>query len=73
MRRASVRAPLLNDAAATLAPRADGRNTLYRARFLGLYKNDAYRACKKLQAAPMPCTVIRGLDPVNDPAVSARS
>ena len=73
MRRASVRAPLLNDAAATLAPRADGRNTLYRARFLGLYKNDAYRACKKLQAAPMPCTVIRGLDPANDPAVSARS
>ena len=73
MRRASVRAPLLNDAAATLAPRADGRNTLYRARFLGLYKNDAYRACKKLQAAPMPCTVIRGLDPVNDPAVSDRS
>ncbi len=73
MRRASVRAPLLNDAAATLAPRADGRNTLYRARFLGLYKNDAYRACKKLQAAPMPCTVIRGLDLVNDPAVGARS
>ena len=73
MRRASVRAPLLNDAAATLAPRADGRNTLYRARFLGLYKNDANRACKKLQAAPMPCTVIRGLDPANDPAVGARS
>ena len=73
MRRASVRAPLLNDAAATLAPRADGRNTLYRARFLGLYKNDANRACKALRAAPMPCTVIRGLDPDNDPAVSARS
>ncbi len=73
MRRASVRAPLLNDAAATLAPRADGRNTLYRARFLGLYKNDAYRACKKLQAAPMPCTIIRGLDPANDPAVGASS
>ena len=73
MRRASARAPLLNDAAATLAPRTDGRSTLYRARFLGLHKNDANRACKTLRAAPMPCTVIRGLEPVNDPAVSARS
>ena len=73
MRRASTRAPLLNDATATLTPRADGRGTLYRARFLGLYKNDANRACKTLRAAPMPCTVIRGLDPANDPAVTARS
>ncbi len=73
MRRASARAPLLNDAAATLTPRTDGRSTLYRARFLGLYKNDANRACEKLRTAPMPCTVIRGLDPAHDPAVSARS
>lgn len=73
MRRASARAPLLRDAAATLAPRSDGRSTLYRARFLGLHKNDAIRACNKLRSAPMPCTVIRGLDPANDPAVSARS
>ncbi|MDE0201954.1 MAG: serine hydrolase [Rhodospirillaceae bacterium] len=73
MRRASARAPLLNDATATLMPRSDGRSTLYRARFLGLYKNDANRACKKLRAAPMPCTVIRGLDPASDPALSARS
>ena len=73
MRRASVRAPLLSDATATLVPLADGRSTLYRARFLGLHKNDASRACKVLRAAPMPCTVIRGLDPANDPAVSARS
>ena len=73
MRRASVRAPLLSDATATLVPLADGRGTLYRARFLGLYKNDASRACKVLRAAPMPCTVIRGLDPTNDPTVSARS
>ena len=73
MRRASVRAPLLGDATSTLAPLADGRSTLYRVRFLGLYKNDANRACKVLRAAPMPCSVIRGLDPANDPAVSARS
>ena len=73
IRRASVRAPQLNDARATLTPRADGRSTLYRARFLGLYKNDANRACKALRAAPMPCTVIRGLDPAYDPAVSVRS
>ena len=73
MRRASARAPLLNDANATFIPRADGRGTLYRARFLGLYKNDANRACKTLRAAPMPCIVIRGLEPANDPAVVARS
>ena len=73
MRRASARAPLLNDATATLMPRSDGRSTLYRARFLGLYKNDANRACEKLRSAPMPCTVIRGLDSASDPAVSARS
>ena len=73
MRRASARAPVLNDAATTLTPRSDGRSTLYRARFLGLHKNDAYRACEKLRSAPMPCTVIRGLDPANDPAVSTRS
>ena len=73
MRRASARAPLLSDATTALVPLADGRSTLYRARFLGLYKNDASRACKVLRTAPMPCTVIRGLDPANDPAVSARS
>ena len=73
MRRASARAPLLGDATSTLVPLADGRSTLYRARFLGLYKSDAKRACKVLRAAPMPCSVIRGLDPANDPAVSARS
>ena len=73
MRRASARAPLLNDAATTLTPRTDGRSTLYRARFLGLYKNDANRACERLRTAPMPCTVIRGLDPAHDPAVSTRS
>ena len=73
MRRASTRAPLLTDATATLAPRTDDRGTLYQARFLGLYKNDASRACKALRAAPMPCTIIRSLDPANDPAVGARS
>ena len=73
MRRASVRAPLLSDATATLEPLADGRSTLYRARFLGLHKNDANRACKALRSAPMPCTVIRGLGPADDPAARARS
>ena len=73
MRRASARAPLLGDATSSLVPLADGRGTLYRARFLGLYKNDANRACKALRAAPMPCSVIRGLDPAHDPAVSSRS
>ena len=69
MRRASARAPLLGDATSSLVPLADGRSTLYRARFLGLHKNDAIRACNRLRSAPMPCTVIRGLDPVSDPAV----
>ena len=73
MRRASARAPLLNDAAATLSPRTAGRGTLYRARFLGLYKNDANQACKTLRAAPMPCVIIRGLDPAFDPAASVHS
>ena len=73
MRRASARAPQLNDASAMLTPRQEGRGTLYRARFLGLYKNEANRACKTLRAGSMPCVVIRGLDPAFDPAVSARS
>ena len=73
MRRASVRAPILNGASATLAPRAEGRGTVYRARFLGLYKNDANRACKTLRAAPMPCIIIRGLDPAHDPTASVPS
>ena len=73
MRRASARAPLLGDATSTLVPLADGRSTLYRARFLGLYKNDANRACKALRSAPMPCSVIRGIDPSHDPAASFRS
>ena len=65
MRRASARAPLLTDAMTSLAPRTDGLSTLYRARFLGLCKNDASRACKALRTAPMPCTVIRVLDPAS--------
>ena len=73
MRRASARVPLLNGAASTLSPRAAGHGTLYRARFLGLYKNDANRVCKTLRAAPMPCVIIRGLDPAFDPAVRAHS
>ena len=73
MRRASVRAPLLTRAAATLAPSGAGSDTLYRARFLGLHKNDANRACKTLRAAPMPCIIIRNVDPALDPSVSTRS
>ena len=73
MRRASARAPVLNDAAPMLAPSQEGGGTRYKAQFLGLYKNDANRACKALRAAPMPCVMIRGLDPDVDPAVSARS
>ena len=73
MRRASARAPLLKDATATLVPRVSGHSTSYRARFLGLYKNDANRACRALRSAPMPCVIIRALDPADDPAVSARS
>ena len=73
MRRASARAPLLTRAAATLAPSGVGSGTLYRARFLGLYKNDANRACKTLRAAPMPCVIIRSLDPSLDPSVSTSS
>ena len=73
MRRASARAPLLGDAMPTLVPSDVGPGRLYRARFLGLYKSDAVRACRALRASPMPCVIIRGLDPENDPATSAAS
>ena len=73
MRRASARAPLLSEAIATLVPSAVGPGTLYRARFLGLYKSDAKRACQTLRASPMPCVIIRGLDPADDPAASTPS
>ena len=73
MRRASTRAPLLGDAIPTLVPSDLGPGTLYRARFLGLYKSDAVRACRALRASPMPCVIIRGLDPERDPAISAAS
>ena len=73
MRRATARAPSLNGATAALEPSAVGPGNLYRARFLGLYKSDAKRACKVLRAAPMPCVIIRGLDPAHDPAASIPS
>ena len=73
MRRATARAPSLNGAAAMLESSAVGPGNLYRARFLGLYKSDAKRACKVLRAAPMPCVIIRGLDPAHDPAASIPS
>ena len=73
MRRASARAPLLGDAMPTLVPSDAGPGRLYRARFLGLYKSDAVRACRALRASPMPCVIIRGLDPEHDPATSAAS
>ena len=73
MRRASARAPLLGDAVPTLVPSDAGPSRLYRARFLGLYKSDAVRACRALRASPMPCVIIRGLDPEHDPATSAAS
>ena len=73
MRRASARAPSLDGAKATLEPNSVGPGTLYRARFLGLYKSDANRACKVLRAAPMPCVIIRGLDPALDPAAGIPS
>ena len=73
MRRASTRAPLLGDAIPTLVPSDVAPGTLYRARFLGLYKSDAVRACRALRASPMPCVIIRGLDPERDPAISAAS
>ena len=73
MRRASARAPLLSDALATLEPSPVGPDTLYRARFLGLYKSDAQRACKALRTAPMPCVIIRGLDPDHDPTFTVPS
>ena len=73
MRRATARAPSLNGATGTLEPSDVGPGTLYRARFLGLYKSDAQRACKALRAAPMPCVIIRGLDPANDPTIGIPS
>ncbi len=73
MRRASTRAPLLGDAIPTLVPSDMGPGTLYRARFLGLYKSDAVRACRALRASPMPCVIIRGLDPEHDHALGAAS
>ena len=73
MRRASARAPLLGDAIPTLVPSNVGAGTLYRARFLGLYKSDAVRACQTLRPSPMPCVIIRGLDREHDPAIAAAS
>ena len=73
MRRASARAPFLSDGMGTLVPTAAGPDTLYRARFLGLYKSDAKRACETLRASPMPCVIIRGLDPAHDPAIGIPS
>ena len=73
MRRASARAPLLGDAIPTLVPSNVGAGTLYRARFLGLYKSDAVRACRTLRPSPMPCVIIRGLDREHDPAIAAAS
>ena len=73
MRRASARAPLLGDAMPTLVPTDVGPGTLYRARFLGLYKSDAVRACRALRASPMPCVIIRGLAPEHDHAIAAAS
>ena len=73
MRRASARAPLLGDAIPTLVPSNVGAGTLYRARFLGLYKSDAVRACQTLRPSPMPCVIIRGLDAERDPAIAAAS
>ena len=73
LRRAAVRAPLLNGAAPTLVPRAEGRATLYRARFMGLHKNDANRACQTLRPAPIPCAVIRSLKPAPDTAARIAS
>ena len=63
MRRASTRAPILKRARRSLEPSRADAGTVYRARFLDLHKKDANRACKALRAAPMPCIVIRGLDP----------
>ncbi len=73
MRRASARAPILKRARRSLEPSNAGAGTVYRARFLGLYKKDANRACKALHAAPMPCIVIRGLDPVLDAVLRVSS
>ena len=73
MRRASTRAPFLSRAERSLEPSHADAGTLYRVRFLGLYKKDAKRACKALRAAPMPCIVIRGLDPALDPVLRVSS
>ncbi len=64
LREASWRLPvLLDNAAAALTPVEMKRgDILYRARFLGLDKGDAARACRSLKAVTMPCAVMPNPD-----------
>jgi len=64
LREASRRLPvLLNRASAALTPVEMKRgDVLYRARFLGLDKGDATKACRSLKAVTMPCAVMPNPD-----------
>ena len=55
---------LLADASAALTPIEMQRgNILYRARFLGLRKGEATKACNTLKTAAMPCAVMPNPEP----------
>ncbi|MBT3928131.1 MAG: D-alanyl-D-alanine carboxypeptidase [Rhodospirillaceae bacterium] len=64
LREASRRLPVLLDrASAALTPVEMKRgDVLYRARFLGLDKGDATKACRSLKAVTMPCAVMPNPD-----------
>jgi len=54
---------LLGNASAALTPIEMKRgDILYRARFLGLHKSDAKKACNSLKAVTMPCAVMPNPD-----------
>ncbi len=64
----------LDDAAPALARHRSDRGTFYRARFVGMERNEASRACAALETPALPCMVIRTLElPPVVPAGARRS
>ncbi len=73
IRRATVRSRLLDGVASTLARHEARQGTLYRVRFIGLYRSDANQACRAVRTATMPCVVIHNRDIGTDLGARARS
>jgi D-alanyl-D-alanine carboxypeptidase len=61
IKRATIKLPaMLDEAIAALTPvESKQGNTLYRARFFGLFKNDANAACRVLRRSTIPCVIVR--------------